>query len=70
LQVSIRREKKKLPTYALTVAKNGPKVHRTIDSGSGAAGLGSGESPSGTLRLDASLAKFCDELSRNTDRCL
>jgi len=69
LQVSIRREKKELPIYALTVAKNGPKLHRAGESGARPLAPRSDESPSGTLRLDnASLVKFCDELSRKTDR--
>jgi len=67
LKVAIRREKKEVPVYLLHVAKNGPKLGQAeIVRTEGAHSVIEG---SGTLRLDnASLAKFCDELSRCLDR--
>jgi uncharacterized protein (TIGR03435 family) len=64
LQVSVRREQKELPTYALTVAKDGPKLQRPAGSS-----ISADPNPTATVRLDhASLEKFSDELSRKTNR--
>jgi uncharacterized protein (TIGR03435 family) len=62
LRVSIRKETKELRGYTLTVAKSGPKFHRASDRSSG-------KRNAATLRLDnASIAKFCDEISRRMKR--
>jgi uncharacterized protein (TIGR03435 family) len=77
LQLSIRREKKELPIYALTIGNSGPKLRPGTAGGPEGlkfqpgrrerAGMHSGGS--GTLRLDnASMAEFCADLSRHTDR--
>ncbi len=77
--VSIRRETRELPVYALAAAKQGPKLHPAVDGNRGplkfqpgsreGGALQSGRSASGTLRLDSvSVPEFCAELSRTTTR--
>jgi uncharacterized protein (TIGR03435 family) len=79
-KLAIRRERKELPVYSLTIAQDGPKLHATaggyggpleFQPGSRRDRIGdrSGQSASGTLRLrNGSIAKFCAELSRYTNR--
>jgi uncharacterized protein (TIGR03435 family) len=78
-KVSIRRETKELPIYALTIAKDGPKLQASADDDVGHLGFQpaspygmpfrSGENASGTLRLTkTSMEEFCGNLSRTTNR--
>jgi len=69
LKLTIRREKKELSIYALTVAPGGSKLHPA--AASRAEGRDPEETPpSGTAlrRTSASVEMFCDDLSRKSDR--
>jgi uncharacterized protein (TIGR03435 family) len=79
LELSIRREKQERPVYALTVAKDGPKLRAASSVPPGAFTFQpgsrdgmrprSGESDSATLRLESvSVAKFCADVSRSANR--
>jgi len=69
LKLSIRREKKVLPIYALTVGKNGPTLRAAGEGGSQAGASSHREHSSGALRLDhVSMAQFSETLSRDVDR--
>ena len=43
--MSIHRESKELPIYALLVAKNGPKIKPTVEDGTAPAELGDAQLP-------------------------
>jgi len=74
LRLSIRRESKQLPVYILSVARGGPKLRAAASGPTGPVAFQPGtrdgfSSNNGTLRVDsASMAEFCGNLSRVTDR--
>jgi uncharacterized protein (TIGR03435 family) len=67
-KLSLRRETKVMPVYALTVAKGGPKLHPSEDHVE-AGKPKRDDSFTGTLNLRrVSMKEFCEDLSRRTDR--
>jgi uncharacterized protein (TIGR03435 family) len=69
LKVSIRREKRELPIYALTVGKNGLKLRAAGEGDPQDGALGPGDHPSASLHWDrASLDQFTDWLSHDLKR--
>jgi uncharacterized protein (TIGR03435 family) len=59
-QLSVRREKKELPVYAMVVGKNGPKLHETENPGRSTLGMNGG----GVVFSSVTIQQLIDYISR------
>ena len=67
--LTLHREEKVMPVYALVIASGGPKLTPAKDQGAPRDNPQFAEGSSGTLNMDRiSMKQFCNVLTRRTDR--